>query len=273
MSITYLDSEKIYYSFLSGAQEVIRNKKVLNEINVFPVSDGDTGSNLAHTMHTIMQEAKIARTVKETMNSIADAALNGARGNSGIIIAQYINGIFMSIRSDDNLTLSSFAEMVKNAVPHAYHAISNPVEGTIITVIKDWADAIDRYKDHAKDFHELLSESAQVALTSLKETTHQLKILEESNVVDSGAKGFVYFVEGFTHFLKTGHFVSDHEIDQEDISFVEYPSHDHDVIHERFCTEALLSGKDLDLAAIRNELKPYGDSLIVAGNTGKAKVH
>lgn len=273
MSITYLDSEKIYYSFLSGAQEVIRNKKVLNEINVFPVSDGDTGSNLAHTMHTIMQEAKIARTVKETMNSIADAALNGARGNSGIIIAQYINGIFMSIRSDDNLTLSSFAEMVKNAVPHAYHAISNPVEGTIITVIKDWADAIDRYKDHAKDFHELLSESAQVALTSLKETTHQLKILEESNVVDSGAKGFVYFVEGFTQFLKTGHFVSDHEIDQEDISFVEYPSHDHDVIHERFCTEALLSGKDLDLDAIRNELKPYGDSLIVAGNTGKAKVH
>ena len=273
MSITYLDSEKIYYSFLSGAQEVIRNKRVLNEINVFPVSDGDTGSNLAHTMHTIIQEAKIAKTVKETMNSIADAALTGARGNSGIIIAQYINGIFMSIRTDDNLTMASFADMVKNAVPHAYHAISNPVEGTIITVIKDWAEAIDRYKDHAKDFHELLSSSAQVAIASLKETPHQLKILEESNVVDSGAKGFVYFVEGFTQFLKTGHFVSDHDIDQEDIAFTEYPSHDHDVINERFCTEALLSGKNLDLDEIRNELTPYGDSLIVAGNTGKAKVH
>lgn len=273
MSITYLDSEKIYYSFLSGAQEVIRNKRVLNEINVFPVSDGDTGSNLAHTMHTIIQEAKIAKTVKETMNSIADAALTGARGNSGIIIAQYINGIFMSIRTDDNLTMASFADMVKNAVPHAYHAISNPVEGTIITVIKDWAEAIDRYKDHAKDFHELLSSSAQVAIASLKETPHQLKILEESNVVDSGAKGFVYFVEGFTQFLKTGHFSSDHDIDQEDIAFTEYPSHDHDVINERFCTEALLSGKNLDLDEIRNELSPYGDSLIVAGNTGKAKVH
>ena len=273
MSITYLDSEKIYYSFLSGAQEVIRNKRVLNEINVFPVSDGDTGSNLAHTMHTIIQEAKIAKTVKETMNSIADAALTGARGNSGIIIAQYINGIFMSIRTDDNLTMASFADMVKNAVPHAYHAISNPVEGTIITVIKDWAEAIDRYKDHAKDFHELLSSSAQVAIVSLKETPHQLKILEESNVVDSGAKGFVYFVEGFTQFLKTGHFVSDHDMNQEDIDFTEYPSHDHDVINERFCTEALISGTNMDLDAIRDALKPYGDSLIVAGNTGKVKIH
>ena len=273
MSITYLDSEKIYYSFLSGAQEVIRNKRVLNEINVFPVSDGDTGSNLAHTMHTIMQEAKIARTVKETMNSIADAALNGARGNSGIILAQYINGIFMSIRNDDNISITGFADMVKNAVPHAYHAISDPVEGTIITVIKDWAEAIDRSKDQAKDFHELLASSAQVALVSLKATTYQLKILEESNVVDSGAKGFVYFVQGFTQFLKTGHFVSDHDIDQEEVDFVEYPTHDHAEINERFCTEALLSGQNLDLDEIRNELKPYGDSLIVAGNTGKAKVH
>src|SRR5690554_6577894 len=97
MSIQYLDSEKLYYSFLSGAQEVIRNKRILNEINVFPVSDGDTGSNLAHTMHSILREAQIKPTVKDTMNSIADAALTGARGNSGIIMAQYINGIFMSL--------------------------------------------------------------------------------------------------------------------------------------------------------------------------------
>ena len=209
MSIQYLDSENLYYSFLSGAQEVIRNKGILNEINVFPVSDGDTGNNLASTMISIIEEAKIFSAVKETMNSIADAALNGARGNSGIIIAQYINGIFMSIHNDENLTMNAFADMVKDAVPHAYQAITNPVEGTIITVIKDWADAIDRHKNDAEDFPTLLSTSMGHAEKSLHHTTSQLKVLQDSNVVDSGAKGFVYFLQGFTNFLKTGSFVTD----------------------------------------------------------------
>lgn len=273
MNIQYLNSENLYYSFLSGAQEVIRNKRVLDEINVFPVSDGDTGSNLASTMVSIIEEAKIFSTVKETMNSIADAALNGARGNSGIIIAQYINGIFMSIQNDENLTMNSFANMVKDAVPHAYQAITNPVEGTIITVIKDWADAIDRYKNDSEDFHSLLSTSMSDAEKSLRETTMQLKVLEESNVVDSGAKGFVYFVQGFTNFLKTGSFVTDRDLDQEAISFSEYPNHNQENIHERYCTEALISGTDIDLEEIKKQLAPFGDSLIVAGNKGKAKIH
>lgn len=273
MSIQYLDSEKLYYSFLSGAQEVIRNKRILNEINVFPVSDGDTGSNLAHTMHSILQEAKIQATVKETMNSIADAALTGARGNSGIIMAQYINGIFMSLPKEDSITMSGFSEMVNGAVPHAYHAIANPVEGTIITVIKDWAAAIHRYKDHAKDFHDLLSASVADAVTSLKHTPEKLKVLEEAKVVDSGAKGFVYFLEGFASFLSTGLFKSDQNLIQETIDFTEYPGHDHEEILERYCTEALISGENLDLDALRTELGPLGASLIVAGNPHKVKIH
>ncbi len=273
MNIQYLNSENLYYSFLSGAQEVIRNKRILNEINVFPVSDGDTGSNLASTMISIIEEARIYTTVKETMNSIADAALNGARGNSGIIIAQYINGIFMSIQNDDNLSMSTFADMVKNAVPHAYHAITNPVEGTIITVIKDWADSIDRYKNQSEDFHSLLSTSMEDAEKSLSETTMKLKVLEDSNVVDSGAKGFVYFIQGFTNFLKTGSFLTDRALNQEEISFSEYPDHNQGVIHERYCTEALISGNNLDLEEIKHELSSLGDSLVVAGNHGKVKIH
>lgn len=273
MSIQYLDSENLYYSFLSGAQEVIRNKGILNEINVFPVSDGDTGNNLASTMISIIEEAKIFSTVKETMNSIADAALNGARGNSGIIIAQYINGIFMSIHNDENLTMNAFADMVKDAVPHAYQAITNPVEGTIITVIKDWADAIDRHKNDAEDFPTLLSTSMGHAEKSLHHTTSQLKVLQDSNVVDSGAKGFVYFLQGFTNFLKTGSFVTDRDLNQETISFTEYPEHNQENIHERYCTEALISGTDIDLEDIKRQLSSLGDSLIVAGNKEKAKIH
>ena len=207
------------------------------------------------------------------MNSIADAALTGARGNSGIIIAQYINGIFMSLKDDQQISIPSFADMVSSAVPHAYHAISNPVEGTIITVIREWADSVNRYKDHAKDFHDLLSKSMVDAMTSLKETTNKLKVLEDAHVVDSGAKGFVYFIEGFTRFLKTGLFAADSSLSKEDIVFNDYPVHDHQDISERYCTEALISGKDMDLDRIREELSSFGDSLIVAGNTGKVKVH
>lgn len=273
MSMTYLDGEKIYYSFVSGANAVIKEKNHLNEINVFPVPDGDTGSNLASTMYAIIEDAKILKTAKHTMSSIADAVLTGARGNSGIIFAQYINGIFMSIKDDENLTLKSFAQYVRDAVPHAYGAISNPVEGTMITVIRAWADAVYGVKETAADFHEMLHKALEAAQGSLIETTAQLKVLEENNVVDSGAKGFVHFLEGFTEFVKSGkvsEFIKGH---QEDVKIQDYAAHDDDNLEYRFCTEALISGENFDLQALKEELKDIGDSLIVAGNANKVRIH
>lgn len=273
MNISTLDSERLYNSFLSGAHEVIKNKNSLNEINVFPVADGDTGSNLSSTMHAIIMDAKISGSVKETMNSIADAALTGARGNSGIIIAQYINGIFLSLMDDEMITISSFAETVKNAVPYAYQAISNPVEGTIITVIREWADAVYSHKDLSATFSELFSKSLITANKSLKATTSRLKVLQDSKVVDSGAKGFVYFLQGFATFLHTGKLDLKVSEEQEDLSFNEELIHGQGEIRHRYCTEALLSADSIDLEALRSELALYGDSLIVAGNNHKARIH
>jgi hypothetical protein len=273
MDISKLDSEKLYYSFVSGAQEVIKNKNSLNEINVFPVADGDTGSNLSSTMHAIILEAKISGSVKETMNSIADAALTGARGNSGIIIAQYINGIFLSLMDEEMITIPSFAETVKNAVPYAYQAISDPVEGTIITVIREWADAVYSHKDLSANFSELFSKSLITANKSLEATTSRLKVLQDSKVVDSGAKGFVYFLQGFATFLRTGKVDLEVNDEPEDLSFNEELIHSQGEIHHRYCTEALLSGDAIDLGALKAELALYGDSLIVAGNNHKARIH
>ena len=273
MDISKLDSEKLYYSFVSGAQEVIKNKNNLNEINVFPVADGDTGSNLSSTMHAIILEAKISGSVKETMSSIADAALTGARGNSGIIIAQYINGIFLSLMDEEMITIPSFAETVKKAVPYAYQAISDPVEGTIITVIREWADAVYSHRDLSATFSELFSKSLVTANKSLEATTSRLKVLQDSRVVDSGAKGFVYFLQGFATFLRTGKVdleVSDEPVD---LAFNEELIHSQGEIHHRYCTEALLSGDAIDLEALKAELALYGDSLIVAGNDHKARIH
>lgn len=273
MTIQYLNGENLYLSFVSGAREVIRNRKFLNDINVFPVADGDTGSNLASTMTSIIQESRALTSARNTMNLIADAALTGARGNSGIIIAQYINGISMSFEDDEDITIPAFAESVQNAVPHAYGAISNPVEGTIITVIREWAEAVYSQKDIAKNFQELLGQPLNTAYKSLKETTYKLKVLEESNVVDSGAKGFVHFIQGFTDFMRIG---KTHDLVEEDIDeivFSEYPRHNESKIDHRYCTEALITNKDIDLKAIKEQLGKLGDSLIVAGNKSKARIH
>lgn len=272
MEIQYLNGENLYRSFFSGAQEVIKNRIFLNNINIFPVADGDTGNNLASTMSYIIEEARALKSAKGTMSLIADAALTGARGNSGIIIAQYINGIYVSLEDNEEITVPSFAESVRMAFPHAYNAISNPMEGTIITVIREWAEAVYKQKDIAKTFYELLSPPLVVAFKSLEETTEKLKVLEDANVVDSGAKGFVHFIQGFTEFVRTGK-VKDAEISFEDTISSDHQLKEFTDIEYRYCTEGLVKGTDIDLNILRKNLDELGDSLIVAGSKSKARIH
>lgn len=271
MYIQYLNGENLYQSFVSGAMEVIRNKTELNDINVFPVADRDTGNNLASTMNFIIEEAKILNSAKSTMNSIADAALTGARGNSGIIIAQYINGIFMNLKDDEDITILGFAESIQNAFAHAYGAISNPVEGTMITVIREWAEAVYKQKDIAKNFYELLGQPLEIAFKSLEQTKLKLKVLEKSKVVDSGAKGFVHFIYGFTEFIKTGKIEEKYGYYKEEIE--SFTSHEQYNINHRYCTEALITHKNMDRESLRLGLRDLGDSLIVAGNNTKSRIH
>ena len=270
--IQCLNGENLYGSFISGAREVIKNKNALNDINVFPVADRDTGTNLASTMNYIIEESKIDKTAKSTMSSIADAALLGARGNSGIIMAQYINGMFMSLNEEEEITISGFAESIQNAFPHAYNSISDPVEGTMITVIREWAQAVYNKKDTSMDFYDLLGQPLEVAFKSLEETTSKLKVLQRSKVVDSGAKGFVHFIQGFTEFIKTGKVAEVSEIVEEIHSFHEMDHRDGNIEH-RYCTEAMLTCENIDLNILKEKLKDQGDSLIVAGNNTKARIH
>lgn len=272
MSVLYLNGKNLHDSFVSGAREVIKNRTSLNDINVFPVADGDTGNNLAFTMNFIIEESKVLSTGKDTMNSIADAALIGARGNSGIIIAQYINGIYISLRDEEKITISDFAQSVQDAFPHAYSAISNPVEGTIITVIRDWAEEVYRQKDNADSFYELLGQPLETAFKSLGETTEKLKVLKKSNVVDSGAKGFVHFIQGFTEFMKTGKANNIKEY-IEDVPTIGKHKHEVGSLKFRYCTEGLIGGENISLSGIMDELGALGDSIIVAGNTKKARIH
>jgi DegV family protein with EDD domain len=270
--ISEISGKQLYYSFLSGAQRIFENQKLLNRINVFPVNDSDTGTNLASTMRSIMDAIIPTDNPKETAVALADAALTGARGNSGIIFAQFLYGFSNEIKTSQALDIKSFAESMRNAVNYAYEAISNPIEGTILTVIKDWAEYLYALKDIIDDFIKLLIEAFQRAQESLAETTAKLPILARSHVVDAGAKGFVVFLEGILDFFTKGEekpaAIIDQVVEKEDDEIVT-----HDEITFRYCTEAIITSQNLDKTKIKNSIKVCGDSLVVAGSPQKMRIH
>jgi uncharacterized protein len=272
--IKELDGRQLYYSFLAGAQKIFENQKLLNKINVFPVADADTGTNLASTMRSIMDAIIPTDNPKQTAVALADAAIVGARGNSGIIFAQFLYGFSNEIQTEQSLDVNSFAESMKRAVAYAYDAIANPVEGTILTVIKDWADYIYALKDIIDDFIYLLMEAYKKAEQSLADTTRSLEVLARSHVVDAGAKGFVVWLEGIIDFFTKGETkkaVTDAQralVEEIDTSVVS-----HDEVKFRYCTEALIAGSNIDKSKIKKYISHCGDSLVIAGSPQKMRIH
>jgi uncharacterized protein len=271
--IQHLDGKQLYYSFLSGAQRIFENQKLLNKINVFPVQDADTGTNLASTMRSIMDAFIPTDNPKQTAAAIADAALVGARGNSGIIFAQFLYGFSNEIKSAETLDVNSFAESMKKAVAYAYEAIANPVEGTILTVIREWAEYMYAIKDFIDDFIRLLIDAFKKAEQSLAETTMKMEVLARNHVVDAGAKGFVVFLEGLLDF-----FISDKSKTVDKHTKIEQvevcdPGDSHEVIKFRYCTEAMINGENLDKTHVMSAITHCGDSLVVAGSPRKMRIH
>ncbi len=275
LKIRYLNGNRLYYAFLAGGNAVIHDQSYLNRINVFPVPDGDTGTNLASTFRAIAEGAEAKRSIKETLKSIANAALYGAQGNSGLIFAQFLHGMSKEVGHHEwMLTTKAFGESVKRAAQHAYAAIVHPVEGTMITVIREWAEAVYQKASHTADFEELFAESLFTARQSLRETPLKLAVLAKANVVDAGAKGFVDFLEGILQFIKNGKLlrVQKTELDWIPPDEVKAPSKDKS-LHNRFCSEALLVGTNLEIEGIRNIVQRYGDSAVVAGSEERVRIH
>lgn len=269
-----LDGKQLYYSFLAGAQRIFDNQTLLNKINVFPVADADTGTNLSSTMRAIIDTSIPTDNLKQTADAIASAALVGARGNSGIIFAQFLYGFSNEIKDDHPINVNSFAAILVESVKYVYEAISNPVEGTMITVMREWVEHIDAVKDKFDDFKILLSESIQSAKKSLMETPEKLAVLKKANVVDAGAKGFVVFLEGMIDFFNHGeikkilparNILKVQSIEAESIS--------HEEINFRYCTEAMLVGDKIDKLNVTKKIEQFGDSLVVAGSPSKLRIH
>ncbi|MGC8865658.1 MAG: DAK2 domain-containing protein [Bacteroidales bacterium] len=266
-----IDGKGLYYSFMAGARKVFENQNHLNKINVFPVPDADTGTNFASTMRSIIEMAEPNPDIKVTANSLANAALVGARGNSGIIFAQFLYGFSTEVNKYPSMSISEFASAVKESVKYAYQAITNPVEGTMITVIREWADYIYQIKDSFDDFTSLLESSLEKAREALEKTKLKLQALAKADVVDAGAKAFVVFLEGIIDFFRAGLRIL---LGSKKAARVEELTN---IIHEeitfRYCTEALISGENIDSEQIRKEISLMGDSLVVAGSPTRTRIH
>lgn len=268
-----IDGRLLFYAFQAGGIRILQHQAEINKINVFPVNDKDTGTNLASTIRSVLDTVKPQRSYKETVNFIAEHALFGARGNSGIIFAQFLFGISTETADKGKITLSEFAESIKKSIPYMYEAVANPVEGTMLTVIKDWSDFISGKQSEIKDFKEVLIASLETLKVSLIETKTRMKILQQKNLVDAGAKGFVVFIEGIIDFIKSKNIRKFISITGENIPFI----HTEELVDEnitfRFCTEAVLKNINISKSDLQAFLSENGDSVVVAGSESLCRIH
>jgi uncharacterized protein len=271
--VYHIDGRYLYYTFLAGAQRVLQNQTEINKINVFPVNDKDTGTNLASTVRSIMDNIQPDRSFTTTAGVIAEAALVGARGNSGVIFAQFLYGLSLETNEKHSITFEEFAEIVRNSVKYIYQAVANPVEGTMLTVIRDWAEFLYSRKADMADFNQVFLDSLEILRTSLLETKEKLKILKQFNLVDAGAKGFVVFIEGVIDLIHTRnirHLLTDAP---QIVTLIHSEQAENDTIEFRYCTEALIKNLTMDQAAIQAFLHRYGDSAVVAGAAKTTRIH
>ncbi len=276
--IIYLNATRLHRALIAGIQQVISREDYLNQINVFPVADRDTGTNMAQTLHNVIEETTHQRykTIKELMTSIADAALNGSRGNSGAIIAQFFQGMSESAPNSKKISSKEFGAMVAKGDSFARQALSNPKEGTILSVLTAFSNQLNKktHNEAEQDFVNLMHEGLVTAEESLTNTTQQLDELRKAKVVDAGAQGLVDLIKGVYSFITHGKIrdlyndITYHAITKP----VQHMTHESDP-NFRYCTECLIEGEDINHKTLRQQLETIGDSLIVAGSSKKTKIH
>lgn len=257
-----------------GGNRIIAMRRELNSINVFPVADADTGNNLASLMRSIneiMGHDNEGTSFSDVLQAIANRSLEGGKGNSGMIFAQYLNGVYHFYGdSHDNIEL--LIDSFSSAVDYAYESVQVPEEGTILTVMRVWSDELKESFSNNSLSHAMQS-ARDSAYNALLKTRQQHKLMKQNNVVDAGAKGFFLFVEGMTDVLTDSKNDSDiktiqpHKIDNLDM-----PHEVNSIPHHKYCMELLLRPVKEDLN-ISELLESFGDSIVIVKGEERWKVH
>ncbi|MFN6991566.1 MAG: DAK2 domain-containing protein, partial [Fervidobacterium sp.] len=261
--------------FLKGSENLLAHRDEINALNVFPVPDGDTGSNMSSTM---LEACKYLENLTDTkLKSVLDAikrgTLMGARGNSGVILSQIFRGFCEGLEKKSRVTVPDFVKALKNAKEVAYKAVLKPVEGTILTVVRMW-DEHSKELSTFESFEQLFEKLEEIALEAVKKTPSLLPKLKEANVVDAGAKGLYYIIQGFKMYI-----LGDTKISLEGVETkpAEEISIAPEEIKFQYCTELIIQTKKKmnqnDQKSLESYLHEVGDSVVFFIQDDIIKLH
>ncbi|HKM02071.1 MAG TPA: DAK2 domain-containing protein [Sedimentibacter sp.] len=276
MNIKHIDNVTFKKMLLGAAVNLENNKTIVDSLNVFPVPDGDTGTNMNLTVQAAVKE--IQNLSESTITSIADAAANGslmgARGNSGVILSQLLRGMSKGLKGAYQIDCKIIAESFKLASDTAYKAVMRPVEGTILTVARETAEkAMATYTEY-QDVVVFLESLIKQAKDTLRRTPEMLKVLKQADVVDAGGKGLIFLLEGALAALKgieiKQEIREDQVIDTE-VELEEFTSEDEIIF--AYCTEFIIKNPKTTSEEFLSRIYDKGDSIVCVGNENIIKTH
>jgi len=268
--------------FFAAAQYLEKNKQAVNALNVFPVPDGDTGTNMSLTMMAAIKEIQATRenTVAKVADAASKGALKGARGNSGVILSQLFRGFAKALQNVDKMSTREYAEAIHEGAKTAYKAVMKPVEGTMLTVARVTGEQALKLCKKYTDFESFSREIIKVVKETLDKTPDMLPPLKEAGVVDSGGMGILHILMGATHGL-AGTYDADSLPITDDKAPTQVAPVDMDVetdIKYGYCTEFFIKNlfpyvEEEDIEKLKKRLENLGDSIVVVGDTDLIKVH
>ncbi len=281
--VALLDAQQFKNMILGAAASLEKNKEALDALNVFPVPDGDTGTNMSLTMISAAKEAAAAdeTDMSAVVKALSLGALKGARGNSGVILSQIFAGFAdaLSKSKEGTITVPALAEAFRNGVTYAYKAVMKPKEGTILTVASKMAAAAELMATKTDDLYAQLEYVIQEGEKALRETPEQLPVLKEAGVVDAGGAGFLVIVMGLKSVLDGAEIDSENILGSDGVvvNFANLDAGNED-IEFGYCTEFFIKNlypevKERDIDTYRGNLSKIGDCVLVVGDLNLVKTH
>ncbi len=280
VTIEALSGGQLRDMFAAAAAWLEKHTESVNAINVFPVPDGDTGTNMHLTMRSVMEEAQ--RCPEEgagaIMAAMSQGALMGARGNSGVILSQIIRGMTRAVGEAESIDASTWVRGMEEGAVGAYKAVTKPVEGTILTVMREASEAARQtFDSEGPDILGVMEATLEAASQSLERTPTLLPVLAEAGVVDAGGKGLLVLLDGMARHLKGEPMdvavgVPEEQVGQEWLA-VTSQLHGQEESLYGYCTEFLIGGKEMEPDSVRNRMLELGDSVLVVGDDRLVRVH
>lgn len=278
IEIKILNPVRLTKLFIAASRWLSKYADVLNDLNVYPVPDGDTGTNMSMTLQSVenaLVGLQSEPNMEELVDIISEAVLLGARGNSGTILSQIIQGFLDAVRDKEEIDIEAAAKGFVSAKERAYKAVSQPVEGTILTVIRKVSEAAMAYDGPKDDFIPFLVNLKNAAADAVEDTPNLLPKLKEAGVVDAGGKGIFYVLEGFEksvtdpEMLKDLARIANSQVNRK--QKLEYINKNE--IKFKYCTEFIIESGAFDLEEYKAKIQNLGDSMVVAQTRKKTKTH